>query len=505
MAAGKCSKRFTKFKSGKGFTLVELIVVLSVMAILAASGIITAVGYVKRSKFNQNQANAEIIYNAAQTALEQREKAGTIDNWTDYLKNYGTALASTGSNKLENPDYDVDYSESDYASFPKSNSKPNESVHMRYVLTYYPGSTSDASTLLKNLIQPYFYDASIFSGTITAEFVAEKSLDAYKNVHKSARCVSVFVNTHDKNGWGATVPARDYTTRRNTSLVGYYEGYKGHTIDTVHLPQAQIVLRRFVAENVMVEVSPTPDPGTGGNPGAGGNAGTGGNAGEGETNDPILEKHIWLSWTATLDKANLMGTKGAKLYYKIELLNGSDVSKVLILNESFMHDGDDVGDLDRSEDYTELKNKGEGETVNGHPVTVETIPVDYGDFVENKTIRSITIDAQFYINTNGNDYDSSNSTSIRSKLQKVKLQISYVSGEYNSDHTEKTPYFAYSFDATDLLDTDTDGARMTVYPNDFTNASMKNIINTLAVIPYKQGKKVTIDQSEEQTQTQTNP
>ncbi len=143
--------------------------------------------------------------------------------------------------------------------------------------------------------------------------------------------------------------------------------------------------------------------------------------------------------------------------------------------------------------------------MNGHPVTVETIPVDYGDFVENKTIRSITIDAQFYINTNGNDYDSSNSTSIRSKLQKVKLQISYVSGEYNSDHTEKTPYFAYSFDATDLLDTDTDGARMTVYPNDFTNASMKNIINTLAVIPYKQGKNVTIDQSEEQTQTQTNP
>ena len=77
MAARRNGKLSAIFKSGKGFTLTEMIVVLVVLAILAASGIGAASGYMKRSTLTKNDSNAETIYQAAQTALQQMQKKGT--------------------------------------------------------------------------------------------------------------------------------------------------------------------------------------------------------------------------------------------------------------------------------------------------------------------------------------------------------------------------------------------------------------------------------------------
>lgn len=515
MAFTKYSKRCANGKSGKGITLVEMIVVLVIMAILAASGIFTGVGYVKKTRFNQNEANAEIIYNAIQTALQQKEKSGTIDEWAQTLisSGYGTPLASTGSNKLEKADLDTDFDESSFTEFPKATSAPNESVHMRYVLTFSSGSSSNAGTLLKNLIQPYFYDRSIFKGTITAEFLAEKTLDSYKKVHYSAKCLSVFANSHVEGWGGKIVPVRAYSTRRNSSLVGYYEGYAGNTVESVYLPQAQLVLRRFETENVMVEVTPTPGAGTGSGEGTGSGSGTGSGEGSGSgegtgegtgsETEPVLEKHIWLSWTASLDKANITGTKDNNIYYKLELLNGNSVVKELILNESFMHKGDEVGVTGLSKDYTGLKDKQEGETLYEKPVSVERYPIVYGEYTQDIIIKSITIDAQFFIRPDESfDYDNANSDAIKGNLNKnIKLKISYVSYEHIDDEKKKDPYYAYSIDITDFLklNPEIDGARMTIYPNDFRKEddTMKEIINTKAYLPFKSGIKVTIDQSED--------
>ena len=513
MAVTKYSKRCANGKSGKGITLVEMIVVLVIMAILAASGIFTGVGYVKKTRFNQNEANAEIIYNAIQTALQQKEKSGTIDEWAQTLisSGYGTPLASTGSNKLEKADLDTDFDESSFTEFPKATSAPNESVHMRYVLTFSSGSSSNAGTLLKNLIQPYFYDRSIFKGTITAEFLAEKTLDSYKKVHYSAKCLSVFANSHVEGWGGKIVPVRAYSTRRNSSLVGYYEGYAGNTVESVYLPQAQLVLRRFETENVMVEVTPTPGAGTGSGEVTGSGSGTGSGEGSGSgegtgegtgsETEPVLEKHIWLSWTASLDKANITGTRNNYIYYKLELLSGNTVTKELILNESFMHKGDAVGVKNLSKDYTDLKDKQEGETTSsGDTVSVESYPVDFGDYSQTITIKSITVDAQIFIQPDEPfNYDDAEPDPIKGHLHDIKLKISYVSYEYIDDEKKKDPYYAYSFDITDLLKLNPgiDGARMTVYPNDFSKEGMKEIINTKAYLPFKSGIKVTIDQSED--------
>ena len=499
MAKRRNYNRFTIRKNDRGITLVEMIVVLVIMAILAASGIFTGVGYIKRSRFNQNEANAEIIYNAIQTALQQKERSGTIEDWSSSLITKGTAL-------------DMENMMSKFDTFPTSSSKPNDSVHMRYVLTFTSGSSSDAGSFLKDLIQPYFYDKTIFKGTITAEFLVEKTLDAYKTTHCFANCLSVFADSHTNNGWGSNVvPSRDFKIRRNMSLVGYYEGYEGKKVDTVYLPQAQLILRRFKAEKEIITVTPTPgsSEGSGSGEGTGEGTGEGSGSGEGTGEEPELveEKYFWLSWSATQDKANIIGVKQNNVYYKIELLKGSNVAKELILNESFMHKGNVVGDEDHSIDYTSLKDMIDGQTLEGHKVSVDTYPVEYDGFTENATIKSITIDAQIYIKPDGDvDYDSANSNTITTNLHDIKLKISYVEHEYNSDHTEKEPYYIYSLDITDLLDdSEIDGARMTVYPNDFKDDTMKAVINTKALIPFRKGLSATIEQEEEETLAQEEP
>ena len=73
-------------RSRRGFTLVELVVVLVIIAILAAIGVASAVGYVNKSKFDRNSEHAIAVYQAAQAALAQKDASGSIDQWVQGLK-----------------------------------------------------------------------------------------------------------------------------------------------------------------------------------------------------------------------------------------------------------------------------------------------------------------------------------------------------------------------------------------------------------------------------------
>ena len=138
---------------------------------------------------------------------------------------------------------------------------------------------------------------------------------------------------------------------------------------------------------------------------------------------------------------------------------------------------------------------------------MDTYPVEYEGFSEDITIKSITIDAQIFMPDSNVDYDSADAHTIKNNLHDIKLKLSYVMNEYNSDHSAKDPYYTFSLDITDLLaqDAEIDGARMTVYPNDFTNGTMEALINKNALIPYKKGLSVTIEKEEEETQSQAEP
>lgn len=335
MAARRNNNRFTIRKNGRGMTLVELIVVLVILSILAAAGVGTAVGYVKRSAFNQNESNAEAIYHAVQTGLQQMEKASSISDWVkDKLLADGHHLEYDSSNASSNITLEKIYDLSNFTTFNKDTAIPNSSVHMRYYATFNPSnSTSDESKLLKNLIAPFFSDEVIFNGTITVEFDVEKGVDAYKTLHYSAKCLSVFFNSRSTTAWNG-VPSRDEKTREKDTLIGYYDGYKGTSVDTVYLPQYQegIKVKKLAVDYSTVQVTVTPTPTDGSEP---------------QTKD---ELHTWVSWAATLDTNNLLGTK-KNVYYRIALYEDSSVKKVLIFNEDFLLQGDVIGNTNNSYKY----------------------------------------------------------------------------------------------------------------------------------------------------------
>ena len=376
---------------------------------------------------------------------------------------------------------------------------------------------------MKELLQPYFSDATVFQGTMALEFDVEKTADAYGGLHLTAKCLSVFYDSRAKGGWASnasgtesdtTVPKRDSSYRTSTSLIGYYDGYKGTAVDTVYLPKVQegVVVKKFTTEYepVMPSVTPTedpaPDPGTTTTP----------------TPEPTPVTHTRLIWAATLDKENLVGS-AKDVYYKIELMEGTNIAKVLYLNEDFLRKEDPVnGSKNKFDYFTEFANGGTvvggKTTVNGYEVTEDTYTAVYSDTVTSTvTKKSINVIANVYVTSLDNDnYRDKNSEEIIVKLKRMPLRITYVSGEKekNSDgsYKDKDAYLEYSLDLTGALD-DPDlttvftdeltKAVITVYPNYFTETYMQGVNDDTGIIPFKKGKSADIDQTAAHATTQT--
>ena len=104
-------------KSKKGFTLVELIVVLVILAILAAMLVPALTGYIDKAKKEKDYQTASVVYAAAQAVITEQYGLGTLKTGTtitlnDYKTKQGTAdvdavIALAGVNLVDNTSTDA--------------------------------------------------------------------------------------------------------------------------------------------------------------------------------------------------------------------------------------------------------------------------------------------------------------------------------------------------------------------------------------------------------------
>ena len=221
----KTLSRATTDQSRCGFTLVELIVVLALLAVLAAVGIASAVGYIDQSKYDKNCQNAITVYQAAQTAISQKSENGTLNKWAQDL-----VAAQPVEDQLNTSGLTV----------------VNDAVHGTYYLTFNPHSSSrnpnDPEITLYGLLYSYFYDPSVFGGTMTVVFDVSATRDGIGNDIYSATVVGAFYSSQNSpvSGWDQSyistslgkgnikpwneLPCTDPTFRRTNSFVGFYDG-----------------------------------------------------------------------------------------------------------------------------------------------------------------------------------------------------------------------------------------------------------------------------------------
>lgn len=211
----------------KGFTLVELMVVLAITAILAALVGGGLIAYTRLARFEKNEANARTLFQTAQISLTRMETAGELDAFRRQVMEEG----DTGDH-FQN---DVTVTDADGKPLV---SRTKTELNQNVAALYYDRTGAAAgnhNALVKELLGDYIYDASLLNASICVEIDVQ-----------SGQVYSVFYDTKsDKlrfNKDGATnIYDRSYNHRRNDSLVGYYSAED--RVNVVQLVQTKLKVK----------------------------------------------------------------------------------------------------------------------------------------------------------------------------------------------------------------------------------------------------------------------
>lgn len=101
-----------KTTKAKGFTLIELIVVIAIIGVLAAILVPTMLGYVTKSRCSSANANAKSFYNAINSALVDLDSEGADVSTIASVTSWATTISDTNLEpKVSN--YFADYKKLD--------------------------------------------------------------------------------------------------------------------------------------------------------------------------------------------------------------------------------------------------------------------------------------------------------------------------------------------------------------------------------------------------------
>ena len=211
----------------KGFTLVELMVVLVITAILAALVGGGLIAYTRLARFEKNEANARTLFQTAQISLTRMETAGELDAFRRQVMEEG--------NRGDHFQNDVTVTDADGKTLV---SRTKAELNQNVAALYYDRTGAAAgnhNALVERLLGDYIYDASLLNASICVEIDVQ-----------SGQVYSVFYDTNSSklrfNEAGATdIYDRSYEHRRNDSLVGYYSAED--RVNVVQLVQTKLKVK----------------------------------------------------------------------------------------------------------------------------------------------------------------------------------------------------------------------------------------------------------------------
>lgn len=217
---------YFKTRNRRGFTLVELMVVLAVTAILAVLAGGGLIAYTRLARFQKNESNARAMFQTAQLAAAQMELAGEKDDFTAQV------AAEGNDGHITEPLTDT--------MTPDERDALNARV---YALYFDKGAEPEENTpegKLYAYIKDYVYDSSFLDAAFCIEIDASTG-QVFSVFYDSGAQALRFADNKDGTTDAALLDDRSYQNRRDQTLVGYY--CADDAVNVVNLQQSKLRVR----------------------------------------------------------------------------------------------------------------------------------------------------------------------------------------------------------------------------------------------------------------------
>ena len=217
---------YFKTRNRRGFTLVELMVVLAVTAILAVLAGGGLLAYIRLARFQKNESNARAMFQTAQLAAAQMELAGEKDDFTALV-----AAEGNGGHITEPLTDTMTQDECD-------------ALNARVCALYFDkGAEPEENTpegKLYAYIKDYVYDSSFLDAAFCIEIDASTG-QVFSVFYDSGAKALRFADNKDGTTDATLLDDRSYQNRRDQTLVGYY--CADDAVNVVNLQQSKLRVR----------------------------------------------------------------------------------------------------------------------------------------------------------------------------------------------------------------------------------------------------------------------